>query len=285
MKYRLIGVDLDGTLLDRAGRLSPRNAAAIAAAQAAGVTVVPCTGRAWRESLLSLRTFPNPAKGIFAGGAAVVDIPTGDSVDVAIIEPHLAMRLVDHITQWPVAGLVLTDANITGHDYLVTGRGSLSASTEWWFQTFGATAKFTEKATPEDLHHALRVSLVGPPDDLHPIAQSVESTFGQEVTLHSFEALRTGEDGSVYLLEIFARDVNKWRGLAYLANAMGLEPGQVAIIGDEINDLAAFQGAGCGIAMGNAIDTIKHLARHITHDCDNHGVAHALEQLLAGNWD
>ncbi len=284
MKYRLIGIDLDGTLLDRRGRLSPQNIAAIAAAQQAGATVVPCTGRAWRESLTSLAAFPNPAQGIFAGGAAVVDIPTGNSVDVAILEPHLAMRLVEHITQWPVAGLVLTDANVTGHDYLVTGHGSLAASTEWWFQTFGATAKFIARPTFDDLHHALRVSLVGPPAELHPIARSVEATFGEEVTLHSFEALRTGENGSVYLLEIFAREVNKWRGLSYLASALGLEADEVAVIGDEINDLAAFQGAGCGIAMGNAIDTIKNLARHITHDCDHHGVAYALDHLVAGRW-
>ncbi|MEX0777806.1 MAG: HAD hydrolase family protein [Phycisphaeraceae bacterium] len=284
MHYRLIGIDLDGTLLDRRGRLSAANRAAIARAQAAGVLVVPCTGRAWRESLTVLTDFPNPTKGIFASGAAVADIPTGKAIDIAVLEPHLAMDLVRRLEPRRQAVLVLREQNITGHDYLVTGQGSLSPSTEWWFQVFGAVACFKRQITLEDLHHTLRVGMVGPAGEMREVADDVLAAVGAQVVVQSFEAVKDQSGTSVHVLEIFARDVHKWRGLSWLATQMGVTAGEVAVIGDEVNDIAAMQSAGCGIAMGNAIEPVKQVARYVTHDCDHDGVAYAIGQLLEGIW-
>jgi hypothetical protein len=43
--------------------------------------------------------------------------------------------------------------------------------------------------------------------------------------------------------------------------------------------------AGCGIAMANAVDTVKRVADRVTLACEEDGVAHAIDRLLSGAWD
>ncbi len=73
-------------------------------------------------------------------------------------------------------------------------------------------------------------------------------------------------------------------GLTWIAAQAGIKSGEIAAIGDQINDVAMLSAAGCGIAMGNAIDAVKKVARHVTLDNNQSGVAHAIEQLMSGIW-
>ena len=286
--YGIIALDLDGTLLDGGGKISAANRAAIAAAQAAGVLVVPNTGRSWRESRKVLRQFPVPDDGqvgVFVTGAAISDVATGKTVDSAVIEPQLAMQIVTHLADLPEAVLVFRDAELAGHDYLVTGRGMLSANTQWWFQSTAATVRFQSRVKLVDLQHTLRVGIVADGEQASAVARWLSETMGDSVLVQSFEAVQpTRQSQSVHVLEVFARGVDKWRGLDWIARRHGVEPARIAVIGDGVNDLAAIRLAGCGIAMGNADDDVKTAADRITSDCHNDGVAHAIEQLLTGRW-
>lgn len=289
MKYRMIAVDLDGTLLNRRGKLSADNIAAVSEAQRAGVLVVPCTGRAWRESKMVLTQLPQAQRagspGVFVGGAAVSDLLTGQTLDISAIEPHLALEVVEHLREGPEAVLVFRDSNLVGHDYLITGRGTLSGNTEWWFQVTGATVHFQRLVTADDLHHSMRVALVTTPDRVARLTDGLRERFGDRLIMHSFAAVQMPDPReSVHVLEMFARGTDKWRGLSWIAEQRGFAREQVAVIGDEINDLAMLEGAGCGIAMGNAIDRVKGLAKHVTLDCDHCGVAYAIRRLLSGEW-
>ena len=59
---------------------------------------------------------------------------------------------------------------------------------------------------------------------------------------------------------------------------------QVAAVGDEVNDVPMIRHAGLGVAMGNAVEQVKGLAKRITRHHDDHGVAHAIDQMLDGVW-
>ncbi|MCC7193772.1 MAG: HAD-IIB family hydrolase [Phycisphaeraceae bacterium] len=285
MKYRLIGIDLDGTLLNRSGRPSPENLAAIRAARDAGAIVVPCTGRAWIESKKALAELVSLEIGVFVGGAAVSSIQTGTMLDISTIEPYLAMELVQYLWDLPEAVLAFRDFNSVGHDYLVTGAGSLSANTEWWFQATKARVQFQRDLTPADLHHTLRVGIVATESRMNEVTARLRRDFAGRIVMQSFQAVQMPDPAeSVHVLEIFGWGVDKWRGLRWIADQHMIGSSEVAVIGDEVNDLAMMQSAGCAIAMGNAIDAVKAIARHTTRDCDQHGVAHALERLIKGEW-
>ncbi len=286
MRYRMIAIDLDGTLMSHSGTISQENLDAIARAQDAGVLVVPCTGRVWRESWMALEKLSVSGPGVFVSGAVITDMANGQSLDLAVIEPHLAQELVRFLTHLPEAVLVCRDWAQCGHDYLVTGSGTLTPSTQHWFERTGATVHFQETVATDDLRHTLRVGVVADTNRVRPLIESIRSQFADRVMVHSFEAIRTPDPSQcVSVLEVFAAGVGKWRGVQLIAQQHGITPSQIAAIGDEINDVALIQEAGCGVAMGNAIDAVKAAADYHTLDCEHHGVAHAIDQLLAGAWD
>lgn len=285
MRYRLLGVDLDGTLFDDDARVSDETRAAIADAQSAGLAVVPCTGRAWRESVAMLRNVPGLGAGVFVTGAAISDVQTGRSLDLSAIDPNLAAEVVTFLYDMPEAVLVFREAEFAGHDYLVTGRGELSDNTRWWFDQCGAVIHDQPDPTADDLHHTLRIGLVASRPRLDEVTAALRQQFGDRLFMHYFQSVgRPENDGAMFVLEIFAAGVDKWRGLGWIAQQQGIESSQIVTIGDEINDMAMLEHAGCAIAMGNAVDCAKQVADHITTDNRHHGVAHAIAQLISGQW-
>ena len=72
--------------------------------------------------------------------------------------------------------------------------------------------------------------------------------------------------------------------IARIMKNHGIKAAQIAAIGDHINDVQMIEGAGCGIAMGNAVAEVKTVAKRITADNNQAGVAWAIDQLLEGVW-
>ena len=288
MTYRMIGIDLDGTLLNSEGRVSEANAAAVRRAIKAGVTVVPCTGRAWCECGPVREAFAEDSRldmGVFVTGAVVSDMATGNAVNAAALDPALALEIVEHLWHAPEAVLVFHDATQIDHDYLVTGVGELTSNTQWWFKQSGATVVHKPRVTKEDLAHALRIGVVAASPRMSALSASTKEAFADRTTLHHFEAVSSPDsEAGIHVLEIFARGVDKWRGLAWLADRDGVSRQEIAVIGDQINDTSMLVGAGCGVAMANAVEAVRDLADHVTHHCDEDGVGHAIDKLLCGQW-
>lgn len=286
MKYRMLAIDLDGTLLDSGGRLPQENRRAVHRARDAGVLVVLCTGRGLTESRMAIEALDHRGPIVLAGGAHVSDPTTGRTLYRAIVEPTLARELIEHLDPLRYAVVALLDPEPWGQDYLVVGAQNLTGNTRWWFETIGARIRAVDEPTWQDLHHVLRVGIVGPSRTMPPVARSVEERFGCRVVVQHFMAVSdtTTADESVDVLEVFAAGVSKWAGLVWLAREHGVPDDQVAAIGDQINDVSMIAGAACGIAMGNAVPAVLECADRVTAKNDECGVARAIEHLLAGRW-
>jgi len=283
-RYFLLGVDLDGTLLRPDGSLSDANRDAVAAAHDAGVLVVPCTGRSWRESRRELAALPPLEVGVFLSGAQVARLDTGESLDLGEFEPHVAKRLIDALADEPEAVLAFRDANLVGHDYLVTGRGALTDNTRWWFEFTDAAVHEQPEVTADDLHHVLRVGMVTTGERAEMLRTRLGEAAGDLAYVHSFAAITRPDDDDIHVLEAFAAGVHKWRGLDWIAAERGIPRERIAVIGDEINDVAMFEHAGLSIAMGNAIPRIKALADRVAPTNTEDGVAYAIGRVLEGAW-
>jgi hypothetical protein len=232
-----------------------------------------------------MRQLSGLSLGVFVSGAAVAEIETGESCDLAAIEPHLAHELVNHLYDLPEAVLVFRDGALAGHDYLVTGRGELTANTEWWFSSCEARVHRQDRPGPEDLHHTLRVGLVTTRSRMHPVIEEIEHKFVGRVLTHYFEAVNAPDDcDSMFVLEVFADGVDKWRGIQMIARQHGIGDDRIAAIGDQINDVTMIRNSALGIAMANAVDAVKQIADVTTEDHREDGVANALERISAGEW-
>lgn len=286
MKYRLLALDLDGTVFDSHGKVPAANIEAIHRMQDAGVLVALCTGRGLTESKPAIEALGFTGPLVLANGALVADAETGATLERAIIEPHVAMQVVDLLADSDDAVLALLDPAQAEHDYLVIKPERLTANTLWWFDYCSATYRGVDRPTEHDLRDAVRVGFVGSPQQMPGTRQRIVDVFGDRLFIQHFLAIDGTDEHPepIHLFEVFAAGVNKWSALNWLAECYDIEPGEIAAIGDNINDVEMLAGAGCGVAMGNAVPEALAVSNRVTATHDEAGVAQAIERLMAEHW-
>jgi len=91
-RYRMIAIDLDGTLLSPHGKVTERTKLAIHRALAAGLLVCFATGRNWTESEVVLDAVAHYDTAVFVGGAMVVDTKRRLTLHRTLMQPELAAQ-------------------------------------------------------------------------------------------------------------------------------------------------------------------------------------------------
>jgi hypothetical protein len=294
VRYKLLAIDLDGTLIDHHGHVPEVNIAAITRARAAGCTVVLCTGRALIECerILDLVGRDDPA--IVSGGAMVACPKSGQTLERFALEHALVQDVVGHLLERDHAAMVLKDPAATGYDYLVVsprGNAGIDPASAWWFARMNVRLRVVPRLSDDEHpHDTIRVGAYQANDPVDTLATGLQNRFGQVSTLQHFQGVvlpkdrREGGVDSVHIVEVFHQHADKWQALSRLASRLGIDPAHTAAIGDQANDLTMLQHAGLGVAMGNAIKPVKDVAKRQTLPCEQGGVAHAIEQMLSGAW-
>ncbi len=283
MKYKMLALDLDGTLFDSSGKVPDIHRKAVDQARDAGVMIVLSTGRGLAESQGAVAAIGHRGPIVLAGGALVSDPLTGKTLHRSVIDPTLARQLSDHMAAAGHAVLILLDPEPQDHDYLVSKSVRLTPNTKWWFDVIKADVRYVDDPTEKDLHHVLRVGILAAPAEMEALQASLIATFGSRIEVQNFMAVKQKNE-ELHVLEAFAAGVTKWSGLTWLAAEHGIGLHEIAAIGDHINDVSMIKNAACGVAMGNAVDQVLKVAKHITHTNDHGGVAYAINQMLAGKW-
>ncbi|MEQ9459888.1 MAG: HAD family hydrolase [Phycisphaeraceae bacterium] len=285
MKYRMIGVDLDGTLLRGDSTVSDRVVGAIEAAVAAGVLVVPCTGRTWREARRVIGHVGALDLGVFLTGAHTARLSDGHTHEARTIPDGLLRRSLDLLWGLPQALLVFRDPDVAGYEYMITGAGEIQGETTWWFEHNGTPYREVRSPVAGDFEGCLRLSVVGFRESIEGSYGRVQRALGDAVETHHFATIPAPDGERMYhLLEVFPAGVTKWTALERLAVERGIEVGEVAVVGDQVNDLPMLRGAGLSVAMGNAPGHVKAEAHQVTESNEEDGLAVAIERMLAGKW-
>jgi hydroxymethylpyrimidine pyrophosphatase-like HAD family hydrolase len=298
--FDLLAIDLDGTLLCPRGLCSPENTAAIDRARGAGLRVTVCTGRGWIECRDILAQIRQADPIVVAGGAILAEPRSGGTLHRFPMHPALVADLVGVLTRHGHAALVLKDpAGVRdhglapGHDYLIVsprGESAIDPVTRWWFRAHGINFRVVPSLDHDDHpEHTVRVGVCGTRAETLAAADELRTAFHGRIVLHHFNAVVPGDhekhpDDQIVILEAFDRAVTKWNAIEWLAGREGIDPKRIAAIGNDVNDVAMLRAAGLGIAMGNAIPEALAAAARTTLPNDRHGVAHAIDKLLANEW-
>ncbi len=295
LKYDLLAIDLDGTLVNSSQTISQQNIDAIDAARAAGMRVIICTGRGLKECREFLQVISHTDAVAVAGGSIIADPTHGHTLHRFSIDPAIVAHAVDSLHAHEHAAMVLKDPHAAGFDYLVVRskhKYKLDPVMDWWFERMNLQVKYIDHLE-EDPHplHTVRIGAFGISTSIALIAAQLQAGLTDRAAFHHFpavvkpeHAVRLGPGERFHILELFSLGGHKWAAINFLAARDNIDPRRVAAIGDEINDLTMISGAGLGIAMGNAIPQIKAVASRVTRTNDEHGVAHAIEKMLGGHW-
>jgi Cof subfamily protein (haloacid dehalogenase superfamily) len=276
-QYKMIAIDLDGTLLSPEGKVTDRTKSAVHACLSAGMLVCFATGRNWTESRTVLDTVQHFAHAVFAGGAMVIDTKQQVTLHRTGVDPQLAREVCRLLEDAGHAVLALQDTGAAGVDYLVSDEIPLNRETTHWMKVTAAKVTPVQRLREYSHEHTIRLGIVAPPEEVELLHGELEARFGERIFFHRIFVPQAG----VEVLEIFDPAVNKWEGILHVARHHGVAPEQIIAIGDDVNDLPMLRQAGLGVAMGNARDEIKAAAKQVIGSNRDEGLAAFLEELVA----
>ena len=263
--YRLLAIDLDGTLLTpRPGKIiTPRAYAALNRAAVAGILIVIATGQTMSVLRHTCEGLPLTAPQIIENGALIVDIGKGVVLHQKLLPDECVLPTLDVLRRFG-----LYRAYHTLHRVYVDY--NTPRARNWYRPPVLPPIEVEDVASiyPEP---CIKVAGVGEESTLRGKRRELERLFAGKlyVTQSSFD-----------LLEFLHPEVSKGKALGTIAADLGIAPDEIMAFGDSHNDIEMLRFAGCGVAMGHADDEVKAAADYITKSNAEDGVALALEELV-----
>jgi 5-amino-6-(5-phospho-D-ribitylamino)uracil phosphatase len=277
LKFKLLAIDLDGTLLSPSGVVSPRTRQAVHHVLAAGFRICFATGRNLTESLDVLEAVGHFDPAVFVGGAFIYDTRKKVTLHRTLMHPDLARELCAFFESHGEAALALQDTHTAGVDYLASRDFDLHSNTEKWMKATRSVLKRAPDMAKLPHNHTMRVSIVTDLERGTNIRAQLNQAFGSRIISHSF----TSMFNNVAVVEAFDPTVNKWQGIIRVADQFKILPSEIVAVGDDVNDVPMIKNAGLGVAMGNATPETQSAAAKIIGKNADDGLAVFLEELAA----
>lgn len=272
-KIRMIGLDLDGTLLTTDKVLTTYTKEILRRAISQGIVVLPATGRPLTGIPREIIEFPGVRYAVTANGARIVDIQKGCTLYEDPVSYENGKRVLEICRQYDALLEVYYDgvgyAEESGlkriRDFVP--KAPMAAYIENTRKPVqNVMEMFNRKKRPTDKVQAIFASEI----DCKKAWKEVEDLIPDiEIT----GALCNN-------IEVNAKGVNKGKGLLMLGEILGIEKEEIMAFGDGLNDTVMLQKVGFGVAMDNAIETVKAAADEVTLSNDEEGVAVAIEKYV-----
>lgn len=275
---RLVASDMDGTLLNRCGKVSPWNIAAIEALRQKNIDFVVCTGRNFADAYSPLKEAGISCDIICMNGAAVFD-----SSGNRIRKQPLLNSQVTNILNACRPFSVLFDFMTEDGSYTTSSRSEFRKSFEAKIFLSMVSEEHTFETIADRFQFTTEERLLGSGIDIYKISvvhENPEILKQVRFRLEKAEGISVASSASSNL-ELTHRRAQKGTALMEYAVNAKIRPKEILAIGDSENDLSMLDlPLGYTIAMGNASEEIKRSARLITRTNDEDGVAVAIESLI-----
>ncbi|MGN0832811.1 MAG: Cof-type HAD-IIB family hydrolase [Kiritimatiellia bacterium] len=282
---RLIALDLDGTLLDSQKRLSAVNRDALARAAAKGVLIVPTTGRFFGMMPPAVRDLPFVRYAITINGAQVYDRAT----ETAIVREEIPLATA-------LAIMELLDGYDVVYDCYRSNWGWMTQALQDKAADYATNEHYLRmvrefrKPVPELKAHLRATAAEGDVQKVMLFARNAESggaaaeaarvlaDIRREVAVR-FPAIRV-TSSTANNLELNIASAHKGNALRRFAERLGLTLENCMAFGDGMNDFTMVEAAGLGVAMANAEDEVKRVAKDVTLSNDEDGVAKGIDKWI-----
>jgi Cof subfamily protein (haloacid dehalogenase superfamily) len=270
---QLIGIDVDGTLLDTSGAIPAANRAAIHAAVAAGVHVALVTGRSYPFARPVAEGLP-PSITLIVSNGAVERGMDGSTRARRLLDRNVAREVLAANAAHRAATALVFDRDSHGQIVFETMDWSHPGRKGYWARNKSLIARSVplEDALVED---PIQVMFNGGYESMRILADVIRAQ-DHDVTVSLTEYVH--RDFS--LVDVTDPAATKGAALASCARRLGVAREAVMAIGDNFNDLEMLEFAGVPVVMGNSVEPLKTRGWHETGRNDEAGVAQAIETLV-----
>lgn len=267
MNYKLIALDLDGTLYNDQKIITPATRNALMNAQRGGITLMissarPVPGLYRSRDELDMATHD----GILMAynGGRILTAKDNRQLSATNITLDAARKMLKRLEALPVTP-ILDDGRI----FYVTDPAGYMVDYEC--RNNNMTCERVENLAEFIGFEPAKILMSVQPGQIADVQQEIAKMLPRELTVVQTAA---------FYLEIIPRSVGKGSALRTVCSLLSIDPAQTIAFGDSENDISILRASGQGIAMGNASDSVKAAADCVTLSNNADGIAAALSKLL-----
>lgn len=267
MKYKILALDIDGTLVTTEKEVTSKVKSAVNQLQDNNIPVLIASGRPLEGILLVAKKIDFTTKGGYIlafNGGKIVEAKTKEVVYSQSIEKEYIGEICDFARENNLTILTYKDGKIITTD----------ATDE--FLEIEARINKMEVVQVDNLEEAAPDSpdkflLVGKPEIMEKKVVQMSEQFKGRLNIFRSEP---------FFIEVVPMGIDKAKSLDVLLRKLGLTKDELVACGDGRNDVTMIDYAGMGVAMDNACEEVKAVANYITSSNDEDGVAKAIEKFF-----
>lgn len=285
--YKLIAIDLDGTLLNSYGMVSEKNKQALIEANKKGAEIVIASGRS-TNSVKNIANDLGICNYIICGnGSLIYDLQHEEIIYDKFIDKKKALQIIEICEQNSIYYNIYTENMVIAK--------SLNNNVLFYHQENAnkPDSKKTKINLVQNIYdyvdqlqnqNILKITIS---DNDNIIFNGIIRKLREirdidvlDVAHMSRKMIKSGtEEVSLeyYYTEITSKNVDKWYAIEYLIDKLNINKEDIMTIGDNVNDKLMIENAGCGVVMGNSAPYIKEIANMVVADNNQDGVAEAVE--------
>ena len=266
MKYKIIALDIDGTLNSSKHKILPETREALIAAQEKGLKVVLASGRPTPGMMNLAKELELEKFGGFVlsyNGGRITNIKTGEVIYEVFLTPEEAHEIYDLAKE--------NNVNIMAYD----GEDIITEDHDEYIQIEAhintMQIKKTDNFKGAVVNHTIKTLTTGTPEVIAEIEKNYIEKFGDR-----FSICRS----MPFFLEVMPQGINKAASLERLLESLNMTPSDMIACGDGFNDVEMIKYAGLGVAMGNAVDEVKIASDYVTRSNDENGIVDVIEKFI-----
>ena len=290
--YKLVVIDLDGTMLNQYGSITENTKEVIKKVQEKGIEVVIASGRPLDSSKNFAKEIKSERYVISGNGAIIYDFTNDKIIYENTLKKSKVLEIIKICEENSIFYNIYTENEIITKNlqYNVLYYHKENSNKEENEKThinivediYDYIAKREEriiKITICDNYQTIFNSILRKIREIDDIEVLDVSHMSKKVITNGIEDI----DVEYFYTEISAKNVDKWNAIEFLAEKINVSKEEIVAIGDNINDKKMIENSGIGIAMGQSTPVIKEIANYITTSNFEEGVAKALEKEILGN--
>lgn len=266
MDYKIIALDLDGTLTNSQKTISIRTKNALIKAQKMGIKLILASGRPM-HGISPIADELNLAEyGGFVlayNGAKIINYQTNETIYEKYLSDDIKQKVYDLSKKYGVS------VNTYKKDEIIAASDNIYLQKESMINHMNI--RIADNFHDDIDFHVVKYMLTGEGGHLAKIEPDVFESLKDYANVFRSEP---------YFLEIVPKNLDKAASLAVLLQYLDIDKSQLIAFGDGFNDRTMIEYAGLGIAMDNAQDVVKDVADYVTLSNDDDGIASALNWFV-----
>lgn len=288
--YKLIAIDLDGTLLNSKGLISEQNKNAIKKAQEQGIEVILASGRS-KDSIKNFAMEINSNKYLIAGnGALAYDMQKDKDIYDKSIKKKDVLKILKICEDNSIFYSLHTKSSILtkslNYSPLVYYSENLT-KTEDKKTSINVIQDLYDYVRKNNREKYLKISIQDADRSIfNNIIKKLKQVKNVDVidVEHSTKKMLKLKHEEIemqyYYTEITRKNINKWSAIKAISKKLKISKKYIMTIGDNINDKEMIENAELGVVMGNSALAAKHIGDMVVADHNSNGVAEAIERIL-----